>query len=357
MMRQSLLLMTKAWQWWLAEFLSLLPWSHLQRFTRSRFKLFIRPCEASTEIVLNAGDKILMRQEIPKGSASEEELVQIKSAIQAAAIGKRMAVIGVIPARESLDKPLTLPLAAKAHLDEAVRYQIERISPFKGDNTLYSVKLLGSDENADALRLNLTIVPRVFVEGLEALGARLGLGIEQFVLERVGSRLEPLAFQTEAEAPAKLSLATKAFLAASLILLTTLLLVPVLEKKNRAAALEREIGLVKPKADQVLKLSSERDKIMALRSQVIGLKRVGQPPIAILSKLSEILDDQSFLFEFRIEGAVVTISGLSSDASKLAQRLGEASAFKSVKFSGPVLRDQQAERDRFTLIVELAAAS
>ena len=119
--------------------------------------------------------------------------------------------------------------------------------------------------------------------------------------------------------------------------------------------LEKEISVLKPKAEQVLKLRSERDKIIALRAQVIGLKKAALPPVAILSKLSELLDDQTFLFDMRMEGAAVTMSGLSSDASKLAQRLGAIEAFKSVKFSGPVLRDPQSARDRFTLILEMAA--
>jgi Tfp pilus assembly protein PilN len=126
---------------------------------------------------------------------------------------------------------------------------------------------------------------------------------------------------------------------------------------EEAEALEKEVALLRPKADQVLKLQSERDKIIALRAQVIGLKRASLPPIAILSKLSELLDEETFLSELRIQGAMVTISGLSVDASKLAQRLGAIDIFKSVKFSGPVTRNAQAARDRFTLILELAASS
>jgi Tfp pilus assembly protein PilN len=169
--------------------------------------------------------------------------------------------------------------------------------------------------------------------------------------------LEALAFSVQGTAVRKLPLATKALLAAGLVFLASLLLTPILGKWKMTEALEKEVALLKPKADQVLKLQSERDKVIALRARVIGLKRASLPPVAIFSKLSELLEDESFLFELRMQGTLVTISGLSADASKLAQRLGAIEIFKSVKFSGPVTRDAQAARDRFTLILELAASS
>jgi Tfp pilus assembly protein PilN len=146
-------------------------------------------------------------------------------------------------------------------------------------------------------------------------------------------------------------------LVAASILTASILLVPIIGKWRGAEVLEKEVSLLRPKAEQVLKLQREREKVIALRAQVIGLKKAALPPIAVLSKLSELLDDQTFLFDMRMEGAAVTMSGLSSDASKLAQRLGTIEAFKSVKFSGPVLRDPQSARDRFTLILEMAAPS
>jgi general secretion pathway protein L len=339
MIRQSLHLAEKAWRWWLSEFLSLLPRDYLKRFTSSRLTLLLRPRDASTEIAVMASDKRLLQEAIANPDSSEEVLSQLREVIGAATGGKSFDVIGVIPESQSLTRPLSLPLAAKSHLDEAVRYQIERISPFKADNTLYDIKQLESDRAAGELRLKLTILSKDSVTELEERSANLGFRIDRFASEAVaGGALETL-------------------LAAASILAATLILVPIINKWKGAEALEREISVFKPKAEQVLKLQSERDKTLALRAQVIGLKKAALPPVAVLTKLSELLDDQTFLTDMRMEGSAVTMSGLSSDASKLAQRLGAIEAFKSVKFSGPVLRDPQSARDRFTLILEMAAPS
>lgn len=358
MIRQSLLLAEKSWRWWLSEFLSLLPRAYLERLASSRLTLLLRPSDASTEIAVMASDRRLLRETIAHPDASEEALSRLRDVIGAATRAKRFDVIGIIPEIESLARPLTLPLAAESHLEEAVRYQIERISPFKADNTLYDIKRLESDRAADELRLKLTIVSKDLVTELEQRSASFGFRIDHFAVEAAaGGALETLVFKSQSASRAKAPLETKALLAAASILTASILLVPIISKWKGAEVLEQEVNLFKPKAEQVLKLQREREKVIALRAQVIGLKKAALPPVAVLSKLSELLDDQTFLFDMRMEGAAVTMSGLSSDASKLAQRLGTIEGFKSVKFSGPVLRDPQSARDRFTLILEMAAPS
>jgi general secretion pathway protein L len=358
MIRQSLLVAERAWRWWLSEFLALLPQAYVKRLASSSLTLLLRPGDAITEIAVMASDRCLLQEAIAHADATEQALSRLRDVVDTATRGKRFDVIGVIPESQSLARPLTLPLAAKSHLEEAVRYQIERISPFKADNTLYDIKQLESDRAADELRLKLTIVCKDSVMELEQRSAKFGFRIDRFAIEAAdGGTLETLAFKSQSASRAKVPLETKALLAAASILTASLLLVPIVSKWKGAEALEKEVSIFKPKAEQVLKLRSEREKIIAVRAQVIGLKKAALAPLTVLTKLSELLDDQTFLFDMRMEGAAVTMSGLSSDASKLAQRLGTIEAFKSVKFSGPVLRDPQSARDRFTLILEMAAPS
>lgn len=358
MIRQSLLLAERAWRWWLSEFLSLLPQAYLKRFASTRLTLLLRPGDVVTELAIMAGDRCLRQEAIAHSSATDEALSRLRGVIDTATRGKSFDVIGIIPEGQSLARLLTLPLAAKAHLDEAVRYQIERISPFKADNTLYDIKQLESDRAANELRLKLTILSKNSATALERLSANFGCRVDHFAVEAAGGgALEMLSFKSQSDSRAKVSLEAKVLLVAASIFAVSLLLVPIFSKWKAAEALEKEVSVFKPKAEQVLKLRSERESIIALRAQVIGLKKAALPPIAVLSKLSELLDDQTFLSEMRMEGAAITMGGLSSDASKLAQRLGAIEAFKSVKFSGPVLRDPQSARDRFTLILEMAPPS
>jgi hypothetical protein len=105
--------------------------------------------------------------------------------------------------------------------------------------------------------------------------------------------------------------------------------------QDRKARRSRSVPCIYPLSK---KLRSKREKVIALRAKVVGLKKAALPPVVVLTKLSELLDDQTFLFGTRMEGAAVTITGMSSDASRLAQRLGTIEASKSVKFSGLIAR-------------------
>jgi general secretion pathway protein L len=160
MIGQLLHIAENTWRWWLSEFLALLPQAYLKRVISSPFLLVFRPSGAITKISVAAGEKRLFEESIPYPNVSEEALGRLRDIIDAATGRKRVDVIGVIGERQSLVRPLTLPHAAKAHLDEAVRYQIERLSPFRADNTLYDFKRLDSGRRTNELRLKLTIVSK-----------------------------------------------------------------------------------------------------------------------------------------------------------------------------------------------------
>src|SRR5215475_4724962 len=188
----------KAWRWWLSELVTLLPQAYLKRLKSSRLTLLLKPGEAITEITVMAGEKRLFQERSPYPGAPVEALDRLRDTVNAAAKGKRVNVIGVVSEHQRLARPLVLPLAAKAHLDEAVRYQIERLSPFKAENTLYGIKQPESDGQANELRLELTIVSRSLIDELRERGAKLGFQIDQFATETPDGRaLETLSFAGE----------------------------------------------------------------------------------------------------------------------------------------------------------------
>jgi general secretion pathway protein L len=358
MMGWGLHIAEKAWRWWLSEVVTLLPQAYLKRLGSSRLTILLKPGEAITEIAVMAGEKRVFRERVSYPDAPVEALSRLRDVVNAATKGRRVNVIGVISNHQSLTRPLVLPLAAKAHLGETVRYQIDRLSPFKADNTLYGIKQPKSDGQANELRLELTIVSKALVDEFRERSAKFGFQIDHFATETSdGGALETLAFAGERASRGKTALEMKVLAAVACILAVSLVLVPIVGKWEQATALEKDVRTLKPKAEQVLKMQGERDRIVARRAQMVGLKKASLPPIAVLSRLSEILDDQTFLFDMRMDRGTVTIAGMSFDASKLAQRLGTIEAFKSVKFSGPVTRDVQSARDRFTLILEMAASS
>jgi hypothetical protein len=186
----------------------------------------------------------------------------------------------------------------------------------------------------------------------------LGFGPLAFAAEADGPQgFEMVSFAGHERKPRSFPVRYRALLAACALLAVTLVAAPIVSTHLALAVIEEEAARLKPQAEQAAKLKGARDTQVALLTKAIALKRAAPSPLALLARLSEALDDQSFLAELRLEGTALTLSGLSSDASGLAQRLGGMPDFKAVKFSGPVTRDAGGARDRFTLVLELRPQS
>ncbi len=350
-------LFAEAWHWWLREFSEMLQALPLPKFLPARRHLLLRVTQLETELTVVRAGKCEWRQRIahPTEDASVAELRAFVEAKYRELLGSATAFLGP---EHVLKAVLHLPKAAARHLNEAVSFQIERISPFLPSNTLYAVRPAAENEPGGEIAAEVLIAARDFVEGIRERARTLGLGDVAFGVEEDGiGGLEWLSFGTQQKQSDRVQLSYRVLWAALVFLCFSLVAAPMVSKSRALDATGQEIARLKPQAEAAGKLRAEREKRFALLSKVAALKRTAPPPLLILAKLSAAFDDQSFLFDFRLEGGSLTVSGVSSDASLLAQKLGAMPDFRSVKFVGAVTRDPQTPRDRFTLALELAPVS
>ena len=291
-------------------------------------------------------------------SSEDASAAELRTFVEAKYRGLLGSATALLGPEHVLKAVLHLPKAAAHHLDETVSFQIERISPFLPSNTLYAVKPGAEHEAGGEIAAEVFITARDFVDGLKERARSLGLGEVAFAIEDDGTgKLDWLSFAAQQRQSGRVQLGCRVLWAALVFFGASLVAAPMASKSRALDAMGQEIARLKPQAEAAGKMRAERDKRFALVTKVAALKRTAPPPLLILAKLSAAFDDQSFLFDFRLEGASLTISGVSGDASLLAQMLGAMPDFKSVKFVGAVMRDPQTPRDRFTLALELAPSS
>jgi Tfp pilus assembly protein PilN len=290
--------------------------------------------------------------------ASPAQAAELRASLHAKYPGLPDAAIALLPPERVLKTALSLPRAAAQHLAEAVSYRIERLSPFPPAGTLYALLPLQDDGPGEEIEAPILIAAKDLVEDIEERAQALGFPLLGFAIEAAGpAGFERIAFAGREGRTAGLSLRIRVLLAAGALLAATLALAPVAGKSLALAKVEEETGRLKPAAEQAAKLKSARERQHGALAKAAALRRSSHPPLAILAALTEALDDASFLVELRLEGTALTISGLSGDASALAQKLAATPGFKAVKFSGPVTREARLARDRFTLALELADPS
>jgi general secretion pathway protein L len=352
----ALTLIAEAWRWWLREFLALLPELRRGRYRSQRRLVLLHAQASETELSVVKGRAAEWSGRIPH-PASAGEAEALRAAFDAKFRGLAGSVAALLPRESVLRTELDLPQAAARHLEEAVSYKIERLSPFPPADTLYAIGPQRPEAASGEIALPILIAAKDRVEEIEARASALGFGLLGFAIEAAGpSGFERIAFAGRQGSPAGLPLPIRVLLVAGALLAATLALAPIAGKSRALAKIEAEIARLKPAAERAAKLKSARETQHGSLAKAAALRRAGASPLPILAKLSEALDDQSFLTELRLEGAALTLSGLSGDASGLAQKLGATLEFKSVKFVGPVTRDGQTPRDRFTLALELKGA-
>jgi general secretion pathway protein L len=288
--------------------------------------------------------------------ASASETAALRAVFEARYHSLSSPAVVLLPSESVLRTGLILPQAAARHLEEAAGYQIERLSPFPPASTLYGIGSQKQETPSGEIAVQIVIAANDFVGGIEARASALGLRSIGFAVEAdAPAGFERIAFAGRQASSTGLPLRIRALLAATALLASTVIVAPIVSKSLGLTAIEAEIQRLKPEAEQAAKLRSARETQLSILTKASALTRAAPSPLALLTKLTAALDDTSFLIELRLEGATLTLSGLSSDASALAQKLGAIGEFKSVKFVGPVTRDAQAARDRFTLVLELEA--
>lgn len=250
---------------------------------------------------------------------------------------------------EYLSRRLTLPRAAQAHLDEAVRYQLPQLTPFAADQLLYACGEAG-DKTADGpLSVWLVAVPR------ERIARALAL-IEQ----RPPDGLLPVRQPPTAGEPLEMSWSVTAHSAApqrrwqlawlALIGLWVSVIALHINNGNRQQAiLDAKLTEVRERAFDV---SNLRNRITRADQQVRWLgehRQSAVSPLALLNELAERLDDETWLQGLEIQGRRVTLRGVSSSPATLIETLEASRLLTDVRFESAITRDNRAQGDRFNI--------
>jgi hypothetical protein len=82
-----------------------------------------------------------------------------------------------------LRKLLNLPLAAGNDLDQLLRFEMDRLSPFGADNVYFAYRVVRIDPKAGSILVEVQIVPRKKVDRALASAERLGLQARRVELD------------------------------------------------------------------------------------------------------------------------------------------------------------------------------
>jgi general secretion pathway protein L len=114
------------------------------------------------------------------------------------------------------------------------------------------------------------------------------------------------------------------------------------------------VASTKVEAQAAGALRQQLDSLIAQRRLLIERKRRAPSTIEVLSELSAVLPDGTWLRRFELKHGEVQIEGSSSGASALVGLIEQAPMFAGASFQSPVIRTSTNGKERFKLAFEVA---
>ena len=261
-----------------------------------------------------------------------------------------------LPSGAALRSIVSLPLAAEGNLAEVMGFELDRHTPFKRDEVYRSQAVLRRDVATKRLLVQLSVVPRPLVDEALAAARRLGLAADTVEIAgapEIGNLLPPQRRRLAARLP---SLAQGGLAAVAVVLAAVALLLPLYQAHRRADALAASLAQVRQAAEESLRLQKEIDAEVQEGGFLDTRKRQTPAASEILSVVTHLLPDDTWLSELELTGGELRLTGYAASASTVLGLVDQSGRFTNAAFRSPVTQDQRVQREEFNIAARLPPA-
>ncbi len=347
--------------WWTGELASLLPAGLRQAAKRATPALVLDLGEQELLVHLCRGERAEELGRVALGRGDDASARRRLELLIPGILRGGAAVTLRLPLSDVLRKPISLPAAARGNLREVVGFSMDLKTPFKADEVRYDYRVIGGDDDGRQIRVDLAVAPRTRVD--QALARLRDWGLRPAAVDvaegppSVRPRFNLLA-DAETHRPSRRGVRLAWLLTVLLCLLAAAALaVPLAEQQKTLAALEGDLAAAKRAAEAVRGLRDQVERLKQGSRFIIERKQRDLPAIAVLSEVTRLLPDDTWIFQLRQSGRRVQIYGYSASASGLIELIEASPVFAEVGFQAPVTRDPQSGVERFYLAFTLAGGA
>ncbi|MEA3278339.1 MAG: pilus assembly protein PilM [Pseudomonadota bacterium] len=335
---------------WLDALLTCLPDGLRRRLTPPDQRLIIALQGSAAEL--------LRPQEGELRSIGELDLHAAGSlqALLAGARREQRRMVIRLPADQVLTRTISFPVQVRDNLQQVMRYEIDRLSPFQADQVFFNFRIQDLSAHGDKLVVELAICRRDRVEKWLKLLREADAPAEQVTWEGAWSKANLLP--PEERPHRRRSIFSLNRLLALLILLLTAaaLLTPLWQKREIRTLLMTEVDDLKAKAEEVQEVRDALER--AREGSVAVLQRKWEQPrvIELLRELTERLPDDTWVQNLDVNGPDIQVRGQSKQATALINLLEKAPGISSVTFRSPVVQVRGLDQERFHISFTYARA-
>lgn len=329
-------------RWWVTELGAMLPvWMH-ELLWMGRQRLLLR---------LRDG-QIVVTRSTPRG---DEEFARFVPGDKGRRAGAGDEVALTIPPEVTLSKVVTLPLAAQENLAGVLAFEMDRQTPFKAEQVYFDYLVTARDAAAQSLTLQLTVVPRDYLDPLlaqlETSGYRPGT-VDVGGDTSPGINLLPAARRVRAS---RLLIGINLLLGLALLgLAGAAVAIPLWQKQQALETLQPLLEDAEQQAKAARTLREDLDKLQQASQFLNTRRRDSVMVLEVLNELTHLLPDDTWSTRVEIRDQEVQVHGETSGADVLIPILDSSPLFHDIRFRSPVTQDTYRNVERFHVSAAIA---
>lgn len=335
--------------WWLNELAGLLPrsWNFDRRRRRRLLVLVCGTDETALFEGSGAGQRLIARSDSGDAEALRALIGRTRSR-------PRDAIVR-LPAHRGLRKTLDLPAAARGDLDQLLKFEMDRLTPFRADEVVFAHRIVGTDPHSHRLMVELQLAPKAVVDdaldvarSLNLVPARVELGD---VPTAEDGALDLLPDQRTGTSG--MSRLNRILALLAIALTAAAVAIPLQQRRSTAADLEVEVAAARAAAEASLELRERLEQVSA-STNFLAVQKMRIPMTSvILAEVTRTVPDQAYLTRLDWHGGTLQLEGLAEGAAALIGVLDRSPMFGAPQFRSPVTPDRRSELERFHVSVEL----
>ncbi|WP_319781380.1 PilN domain-containing protein [Oceanisphaera sp. IT1-181] len=333
-------LLSKFWQWWTCQLLTLLP-SSLQHALHGK--------KQTLTLALDEGRYQLLLQ--PQNEQLELDAEPTEAQLQALTRlqGKAAHFQLCLPDTDLLHTRITLPAATADKLHNVLTFEMDKHTPFQAQEVYFGYRIVEQHKRAQTILVELLLTTKTQLDPvlseLDALDLRPA---------RVVSRTLPTTLAIPLTTPENTSSRrTRNIrqLRRLLILIIGVLLIalPLYRQQARITALKTELTEPKIEAEKAAQLKRQLKALQEDKQFLLNAKATRPAVLPMLDELTQLLPDHTWLDRLELQQDRVQIKGESARASELIGLLEGSALFFDVRFIAPITRNTSTNKERFVL--------
>lgn len=343
------------WQWWSEELIGLVPPRWQQRLHQRGTLLSIAMDDDQCRIGYGNFNQVETVASAQVGAEGEWPSFITEPLVSRAP--KADKVVLLLPPSKVLRKIISLPSATEAGLDNVLRFEMDRHTPFNSEQVYFGYRVIERDRAHQRLQVELLVVLRGYLDDL--LKRLDGLGVHPSVVSLGGGEdnwsgngvnLQPGSRKRERRRDWRTDRRLQAVVALGVLAL--LVVFPLLEQQREVARLTEALEEPRLAAERAAKVRDELQRL-EVGSDYLREQQAKAPAILLtLDELTRLLPDTTWLSRFELSDVRVRMEGESAEASALLALFEQSKRLQNVSFASPITSNPRTQKDRFSLLAE-----